>query len=83
MYRGMRAKKLEKQVFDLKSKLLDKQSELIKNIETKFTTSADTIKQENDKKLDLYKKENEKVVSQVQYDFETLGKKLDTLIKKK
>lgn len=79
----MRAKKLEKQVFDLKSKLLDKQSELIKNIETKFTTSADTIKQENDKKLDLYKKENEKVVSQVQYDFETLGKKLDTLIKKK
>jgi hypothetical protein len=36
LFTNMKTKKLEKEVFDLKSKLLNKQGELIKNIEDKF-----------------------------------------------
>ena len=47
-------KKLEKQVSELKGKLADGQAELI----TKITAE---LKEENDKKLELYKKENSKM----------------------
>jgi hypothetical protein len=36
LFTDMKTKKLEKEVFDLKSKLLNKQGDLIKNIEAKF-----------------------------------------------
>jgi len=79
----MRAKKLEKEVYELKSQLLNKQGDLIQNIENKFDTKISDLKTEADKKLDLYKKENEKVVTNVQYDFKTLWDKIDKLAKQK
>lgn len=79
----MKTKKLEKEVFDLKSKLLNKQWDLIKNIEDKFSQTLWEFKKEADKKLDLYKKENEKLVSNVQYDFKDLQDKLTKISKQK
>lgn len=78
-FTGYRNEKLEKEVVDLKGKLLDKQWELIKNIESHFAGTLEVFKTEADKKLELYKKETEKVVSNMQYDFETLGKKIDNI----
>lgn len=82
-FSDMRAKKLEKEVYELKSQLLNKQGDLIQNIENKFDTKISDLKTEADKKLDLYKKENEKVVTNVQYDFKTLWDKIDKLAKQK
>ena len=80
---NLKTKKLEKEVFDLKSKLLNKQWDLLENIEQKFDTKIDTIKAESDKKLELYKKENEKIVTNMQYDFKALWDKIDKLAKQK
>ncbi len=80
-FSDMKSKKLEKEVFDLKAKLLSKQWDLIQNIENKFDTKINDLKTEADKKLELYKKENEKVVTNMQYDFKTIGDKIDKLAK--
>ena len=79
----MKSKKLEKEVYDLKAKLLSKQWELINNIENKFDAKITELKTEADKKLELYKKENEKVVTNMQYDFNTIWDKIDKLAKQK
>jgi len=79
----MKTKKLEKEVFELKSKLLNKQGDLIKNIEEKFDTKLWEFKKEADKKLELTKKETEKVVSNVQYDFKDIQDKLTKISKQK
>jgi sugar-specific transcriptional regulator TrmB len=79
----MKTKKLEKEVFDLKSKLLNKQGDLIKNIEDKFESQLTEFKKEADKKLELTKKETEKVVSNMSYDFKDIQDKLGKLVKQK
>lgn len=79
----MKTKKLEKEVFDLKSKLLNKQGELLKNIENHFDEVLEKQKIESDKKLELYKKENEKVVTNIQYEMKTLKDKTDKIAKQK
>jgi len=79
----MKTKKLEREIFDLKSKLLNKQWDLIKNIEAKFDTKLGEFKKEADKKLELTKKETEKVVSNVQYDFKDIQDKLGKIAKQK
>ncbi len=79
----MKSKKLEKEVYELKSQLLNKQGDLIKNIENKFDSKINDLKTEADKKLELYKKENEKVVTNIQYDFKAIWDKIDKLAKMK
>lgn len=83
VFTNMKTKKLEKEVFELKSKLLNKQGDLIKNIEEKFDTKLWEFKKEADKKLELTKKETEKVVSNVQYDFKDIQDKLTKISKQK
>ncbi len=83
VFTNMKTKKLEKEIFDLKSKLLNKQGELIKNIEDKFDKKLWEFKTEADKKLELTKKETEKVVSNVQYDFKDIQDKLTKISKQK
>lgn len=78
-FTGYKNKKLEKEVIDLKGKLLNKQWDLIKNIEEHFEKIFEKFKAEADKKLELYKKENEKVVSNLKYDFDALKAKIDKL----
>ena len=83
IFSNMKTKKLEKEVYNLKSKLLDKQGELIQNIEDKFEKKLWEFKTEADKKLELTKKETEKVVSNVQYDFKDIQEKLTKISKQK
>ncbi len=83
IFTNMKTKKLEKEIFNLKSKLLNKQGELIKNIEEKFDKKLWEFKSEADKKLELTKKETEKVVSNVQYDFKDIQDKLTKIAKQK
>lgn len=78
-FTGYKNKKLEKEVIDLKGKLLNKQWELVKNIENHFEAVLTKFKGEADKKLELYKKENEKIVSNMKYDFDAISKKIDKI----
>jgi hypothetical protein len=83
IFTNIKTKKLEKEVFDLKSKLLNKQGDLIKNIEDKFEKKLCEFKDEADKKLELTKKETEKVVSNMSYDFKDIQDKLGKISKQK
>lgn len=78
-FTGYKNKKLEKEVIDLKGKLLNKQGDLIKNIEDHFEAILGKFKTEADKKLEAYKKENEKVVSNMKYDFDAIKTKIDKI----
>lgn len=62
---------------------MNKQGDLIKNIESKFESQLGEFKKEADKKLDLTKKETEKVVSNMSYDFKDIQDKLTKLAKQK
>ncbi len=69
-----KVKKLEKKVTELKEKLADGQDELIQKITAE-------LKAENDKKLELYKKENSKLTGNVDLELWNIKKKLDKLEK--
>lgn len=69
--------RLEKENADLKGKLLDKQGELIKNIEANTRQVLLDFKDESNKKIELYKKETEKIVSNLTYEFSNLKEKID------
>jgi hypothetical protein len=83
MFDGMKRKRVEKENFDLKTKLLNKQWDLIANIQKHFDESLEKVKTENNKKLELYKKETEKVVSNFSNDLSKLWDKIDKLVKAK
>jgi len=74
-------RKLEKEVFDLKGKLLGKQGDLIQEIQENFAKVLQDFKDDSNKKLELYKKENDKIVTNMQYDFTTLKEKIEKLSK--
>ena len=79
----MKTKKLEKEVFDLKSKLLNKQGDLLSNIQNHFDEVLEKQNTDSNKKLELYKKETEKVVSNIEYEMKALKDKIDKLAKQK
>ncbi len=76
IFSGIKTRRLEKEVFDLKSKLLNKQWDLLKNIENHFEDILDKFKSECDKKLEAYKKQNEKVVTNIEYEMKSLKDKI-------
>lgn len=79
MFSSMKTKKVEKENFDLKTKLLNKQGDLIGNIEKHFDDVLAKYKTESDKKLELYKKETDKVVSNFEHQIKSLGDKISKL----
>ncbi len=83
VFSGMKTKKLEKEVFDLKSKLLNKQGDLLSNIQNHFDEVLEKQNTDSNKKLELYKKETEKVVSNIEYEMKALKDKIDKLAKQK
>jgi len=68
--------RLEKEVADLKGKLLDRQGELIKEIENNMRGVLEDFKVEGNKKLELYKKENEKTINNLSYEISNLKDKI-------
>ncbi len=74
-----KSKKLEKEVWGLKSKLLDGQSSLIKDIEKSFDKTLVKFIENSNKKMEAYKKENDKVVSNLELQIKGLKEKIDKI----
>ena len=72
-------KKLEKEVWGLKSKLLDGQDGLVKNMEKNFDKTLTKFIETSDKKTAAYKKENDKIVSNLELQIKGLKDKIDKI----
>jgi len=81
VFSGLRNKKLEKEISILKSKLLDWQDELIKEIKWEFKKILNNCIERNNKEIDIYKKENEKIISNLEFKIDSFNKKLDKIKK--
>ncbi len=75
-------KKQDKEIWELKSKLLDWQEWLIDWIDGKFEKILKSSIEEGNKKTEAYKKENEKIVSNLEFKLESFEKKLENFDKK-
>ena len=74
---------MEKEIFALKNKLLSRQGTVISEIETRFQKILEAYKADSDKKLELYKKETEKIVTNMHYDMGVLKDKTEKIGKQK
>ena len=74
-------KKQEKEIWKLKSKLLDGQDALLAKMSENSEKILKSSIEEWNKKLEAYKKENEKVVSNLEFKLEGVTKKLEKLKK--
>ncbi|MCH8518989.1 hypothetical protein LAT59_04480 [Candidatus Gracilibacteria bacterium] len=81
IFKDAQARKLQDENYKLKEELLSKQGELVGEIESRFTETLTKLQDSADKKLELYKKENEKVVTNMNYDIKNLGEKIERLKK--
>ena len=81
IFKDAYARKVQDENYKLKEELLSKQWELIDEIESRFNEILTKLQIDADKKLELYKKENEKVVTNMHYDIKTLGEKIERLKK--
>ncbi len=81
VFSGLRNKKLEKEISILKSKLLDWQDDLIKEIKWEFKEILNNCIERNNKEIDIYKKENEKIISNLEFKIDSFSKKLDKIKK--
>lgn len=77
----MKTKKLEKEIFELKNKLLSGQSALIASIEEKFEKVLQNYKSDSDAKIEMFKKEVEKIVTNMDYDFKEIKTRIEKLNK--
>lgn len=83
IFKDVQARKLQDENFKLKEQLLSRQGELISEIESRFNETLVKFQDEADKKLELYKKENEKVVTNMNYDVKVLWEKIEKIGKQK
>ncbi len=74
-------KKQDKEIWKLKSKLLDGQEALLTKIDEHFEKILNSAIEEGNKKIEAYKKENEKVISNFEYKLDGFDKKLEKLKK--
>ena len=74
-----KSKKLEKEVGGLKSKLLDGQGNLVKDIEKRFDKTLEKFIETSNKKTEAYKKENDKIVSNLELQIKGLKDKIDKI----
>jgi len=81
IFKDAYVRKVQDENYKLKEELLSKQWELIDEIESRFNETLTKLQVDADKKLELYKKENEKVVTNMHYDIKTIGEKIERLKK--
>lgn len=81
LFSSIKNKKLEKEIWDLKSKLLDWQENLLEWINKNFEAILKKSLDENDKRLNLYKKENDKVVWNLEYKMDSIWTNISKLKK--
>lgn len=68
--------KLNWEIIDLKSQLQDWQSKLIDSINNNFKEVLDEFRTTNDTMILKYKKENEKVLSNLEYEIKSIKDKI-------
>jgi len=69
-------KKHEKIINKLKAELQDKEPEVITNIESRFDKIVEEFKDENRKNIKILKKENDKILSNLEYDIKSIKERL-------
>ncbi len=74
-------KKQNEQINELKAKLADQTPELISKIQNILDQNLKQFKEEADKKLELTKKETQKVLWNLEYEISILKEKIDKLSK--
>ena len=76
IFKDAEVRKLDNENGKLKEKLLSGQWELISQIEERLQDTLHSLQWENDKNLERYKKENEKVISNIIFEIKNLGEKI-------
>jgi len=74
-------KKQNEEILKLKAKLSEQTPELINGIKNILDEKLEEFKQEANKKLELTKKETEKVLGNLEYEIKTLKEKIEKLSK--
>ena len=80
-FSSYKTKKCEEEINKLKAKLADQTPELVDGIQKILDEKLAEFKQEANKKLELAKKETEKVLGNLEYEIKTLKEKIEKLSK--
>ena len=81
MFKDVEVRKRESENTKLKEQLLSGQWELISQIEERLQDILYSQQWESDKNLERYRKENEKVISNIIFEIKSLSDKIDKLKK--
>jgi hypothetical protein len=81
IFSNIQKSKLENEVNRLKANLQDGQGNILNDIKTEFWKILEKSQIETKQTIDIFKKENEKIISQLNYEIKGLKEKVD-LIKK-
>ena len=71
--------RLESQVDKLKSKLYEERPQLVEDLKKEFTDNLELYKEIREKEINSYKKENEKLMSNLSYDVKTIKEKIEKI----
>jgi len=74
-------KNLSEEVNKLKAEMQDREPKFLENIENKFSEILEKSAKENKQNIDILKKENEKVVTNLTYDLKIIKEKVENLNK--
>ena len=72
-------KNLSEEVNKLKAEMQDREPKLLENIENKFGEILEKSAKENKQNIDILKKENEKVITNLTYDLKIIKEKVEKL----
>ena len=72
-------KNLTWEVNELKAKMHDREPKLLESLEKKFSEILEKSQTENKKNIDILKKENEKVVTSLNYDLKIIKEKIEKI----
>lgn len=72
-------KNLNNEVNELKAQMLDREPKLLEAIEKKFWEILEKAQADNKQNIDILKKENEKVVTNLTYDLKMIKEKIEKI----
>ncbi len=72
-------KNLNHEVNELKAEMQDREPKLLEAIETKFSKILEKAQADNKQNIDILKKENEKVVTNLTYDLKMIKEKIEKI----
>jgi hypothetical protein len=81
IFSNIQKSKLENEVNRLKANLQDGQGNILNDIKTEFWKILEKSQTETKQTIDIFKKENEKIISQLNYEIKGLKDKIDTMKK--